>query len=144
MEPGIIKRIEVEVAEIRKIQAGDKLAGRHGNKGVVSKVLPAEEMPFMADGTPVDIILNPLSVGSRMNLGQILETHLGYAAKKLGYHAISPAMSGANEADIKAELKKAGLPEDGKEILYDGRTGLAFSRENYGWLYLYDEINPYG
>ncbi|MFH1036993.1 MAG: DNA-directed RNA polymerase subunit beta [Patescibacteria group bacterium] len=126
LEPGIIKRIEVEVAEIRKIQAGDKLAGRHGNKGVISKVLPVEEMPFLEDGTPVDIILNPLGVVSRMNLGQILETHLAFAAKKLGYIAITPALAGANEKDIKEELKKAGLPEDGKVTLYDGRTGLPF------------------
>ena len=112
LEPGVIKRIEAEVAEIRPIQAGDKLAGRHGNKGVISKVLPAEEMPFMEDGTPVDVILNPLSVASRMNLGQILETHLGWAAKNLGYHAVSPALSGANEKDIKEELRKAGLVDE--------------------------------
>ena len=129
LEPGVIKRIEVEVAEIRKIQAGDKLAGRHGNKGVVSKVLPIEEMPFIEDGTPVDIVLNPLSVASRMNIGQILETHLGWAAKKLGYLALSPALTGATEKDIKEELKKAGLPEDGKVKLYDGRTGLPFSEK---------------
>ena len=101
LEPGVIKRIRVEIAEIRKIQAGDKLTGRHGNKGVVSIVLPEEEMPFLADGTPVDIILNPLSVSSRMNLGQILETHLGWAAKKLGYIALSPALAGATQEDIK-------------------------------------------
>jgi DNA-directed RNA polymerase subunit beta len=126
LEPGIIKRIEVEVAEMRKIQAGDKLAGRHGNKGVVSKVLPVEEMPFLEDGTPVDIILNPLGVVSRMNLGQILETHLAFAAKKLGYSAITPALAGATEDDIREELQKAGLPEDGKVTLYDGKTGLPF------------------
>ncbi len=129
LEPGVIKRIEVEVAEIRKVQAGDKLAGRHGNKGVVSMVLQEEEMPFLEDGTPVDIILNPLGVVSRMNLGQILETHLGWAAKKLGYYAITPSLSGANEKDIKEELKKAGIPEDGKIVLYDGRTGLAFPKK---------------
>jgi len=114
LEPGVIKRIEVEVAEIRPIRAGDKLSGRHGNKGVISKVLPVEEMPFMEDGTPVDIILNPLSVASRMNLGQILETHLGWAAKNLGYQAISPALAGATEKDIKEELKKAGLVDEAK------------------------------
>ena len=129
LEPGVIKRIEVEVAEIRKIQAGDKLAGRHGNKGVVSMVLQEEEMPFLEDGTPVDIILNPLGVVSRMNLGQILETHLGWAAEKLGYYAVTPSLSGANEKDIKEELKKAGLPEDGKVVLYDGRTGLPFPKK---------------
>ncbi|MDP2663995.1 MAG: DNA-directed RNA polymerase subunit beta, partial [bacterium] len=129
LEPGIIKRIEVEVSEMRKIQAGDKLAGRHGNKGVVSKVLPLEEMPFLEDGTPVDIILNPLGVVSRMNLGQILETHLAFAAKKLGYTAVTPALAGATEADIKEELKSAGIPTDGKITLYDGRTGMPFSQK---------------
>jgi len=137
LEPGVIKRIEVEVAEIRKIQAGDKLSGRHGNKGVVSKVLSEEEMPFLEDGTPVDVILNPLSVVSRMNLGQILETHLSLAAKKLGYHAVSPALSGANEKDIKEELKKAGLSENGKVTLYDGRSGLPFGEKiTVGYMYM--------
>jgi DNA-directed RNA polymerase subunit beta len=128
LEPGVIKRIEVSVAQIRKIKAGDKLAGRHGNKGVISKVLPMEEMPFMEDGTPVDVILNPMGVASRMNLGQILETHLGWAAKELGYRAVTPALAGATEKDIKAELREAGLPEDGKITLYDGRTGLPFPK----------------
>ncbi|MFQ6084387.1 MAG: DNA-directed RNA polymerase subunit beta [Candidatus Aminicenantia bacterium] len=137
LEPGIIKKIEVEVAEIRKIQAGDKLAGRHGNKGVVSKVLPMEEMPFMEDGTPVDIIINPLSVVSRMNLGQVLETHLGWAAKTQGFYAISSALSEVNEKDIKEELKKANLAEDGKVTLYDGRTGLPFSKKiTVGFIYM--------
>ena len=137
LEPGVIKRIEVEVAEIRKIQSGDKLAGRHGNKGVISKVLSTEEMPFLEDGTPVDIILNPIGVVSRMNLGQVLETHLSFAAKKLGYIAISPPLAGATEKDIKEELKKAGLPEDGKVVLYDGRTGLPFSEKiTVGYLYM--------
>jgi DNA-directed RNA polymerase subunit beta len=137
LEPGIIKRIQVEIAQIRKITAGDKLAGRHGNKGVVSRVLPLEEMPFMADGTPVDIVINPLSVASRMNVGQILETHLGLAAKTLGYVAVSPALSGATEEDIKAELKTADLPEDGKVILYDGRTGLPFPQKiTVGYIYM--------
>jgi len=122
---------------MRKIQAGDKLAGRHGNKGIVSKVLPVEDMPFLEDGTPVDIILNPLSVVSRMNLGQILETHLGWAAKKLGYTAISPALSGATEKDIKEELRKAGLPEDGKAKLFDGKTGLPFPQKiTVGYIYM--------
>jgi DNA-directed RNA polymerase subunit beta len=137
LEPGVIKRIRVEVAEIRKIQAGDKLTGRHGNKGVASKVLPVEEMPFLEDGTPVDIILNPLSVTSRMNLGQILETHLGWAAKKLGYIAITPALAGATEADIKTELKAAGLPEDGKVTLFDGITGEPFEEKiTVGFIYM--------
>ncbi len=137
LEPGVIKKIEVEVAEIRKIQSGDKLSGRHGNKGVISKVLPIEEMPFMEDGTPIDIILNPLGVLSRMNIGQILETHLSFAAKKLGYIAISPALAGAKEKDIKEELKKAGLPEDGKIRLFDGRTGLPFPEKiTIGYIYM--------
>ena len=137
LEPGVIKRIQVEVAAFRKIQAGDKLAGRHGNKGVVSKVLPEEEMPFLEDGTPVDIILNPLTVVSRMNLGQVLEVHLGWAAQKLGYLAVSPALTGATEKDIKEELKKAGLPEDGKITLFDGRTGLPFPKKiTVGYVYM--------
>lgn len=126
LEPGVIKRIEVEVAQTRKIKAGDKLAGRHGNKGVISRVLPVEDMPFLEDGTPVDIVLNPLGVASRMNLGQILETHLSWAAKELGYLAVTPGLSGATEEDIKRELKKAGFPEDGKAVLYDGKTGTPF------------------
>jgi DNA-directed RNA polymerase subunit beta len=137
LEPGVVKRIEVEIAEIRPIQAGDKLSGRHGNKGVVSKVLPAEEMPFMEDGTPVDVILNPLSVVSRMNLGQILETHLGWAAKNLGYQAISPALAGATEKDIKEELRAAKLSEDGKVTLFDGRSGLPFPEKiTVGFTYM--------
>lgn len=137
LEPGVIKRIEVEIAEIRKVQAGDKLAGRHGNKGVISKVLADEEMPFLEDGTHVDMVLNPLSVVSRMNLGQILETHLGWAAHKLGYYAETPSLSGATEKDIKEELKKAGLPEDGKTVLYDGRSGLPYpERITVGYIYI--------
>jgi DNA-directed RNA polymerase subunit beta len=137
LEPGTLKRIKIEIAQIRKIKAGDKLAGRHGNKGVISKILPDEEMPFLEDGTPIDIILNPISVASRMNLGQILETHLGYAAKKLNYIAISPSLLGANEEDIKKELKEAGLPEDGKVMLYDGRTGEPFSEKiTVGYMYI--------
>ena len=137
LEPGVIKRIEVEVAEIRKIQAGDKLSGRHGNKGVISKVLPLEEMPFLEDGTPVDIIINPLSVVSRMNLGQILETHLGLAAKKLGYFGVSPAFSGVTEKEIKEELRKAGFDESGKMILFDGRSGLPFPEKiTVGYIYM--------
>ncbi|MDO8474231.1 MAG: DNA-directed RNA polymerase subunit beta [bacterium] len=137
LDPGVMKRIHVEVAEIRRIQPGDKLAGRHGNKGVVSLVLPEEDMPFMEDGTPVDIILNPLGVASRMNIGQILETHLGWAAKKLGYLAVTPGLAGATEEDIKVELKKAGLPEDGKVVLYDGRDGKVFpQRITVGIIYM--------
>ena len=101
LEPGIIKRIQIEVAQLRKVRAGDKLAGRHGNKGVISQVRPVEDMPYLEDGTPVDIILNPLGVASRMNIGQILETHLGWAAKKMNYRAVTPALAGANEGQIK-------------------------------------------
>jgi DNA-directed RNA polymerase subunit beta len=137
LEPGVIKRIEIEIAELRKVRAGDKLAGRHGNKGVISRILPVEEMPYLEDGTPVDIVLNPMAVASRMNLGQILETHLGYAAHALGYHAVTPSLSGATETDIKAELKKAGLSEDGKEMVYDGRTGLPFPEKiTVGYIYM--------
>ena len=128
LDAGIIKRIQVEVADLRKIQAGDKLAGRHGNKGVISQVRPMEDMPYLADGTPVDIVLNPLGVASRMNLGQVLETHLGWAAATLGYRAVTPGLDSAKEEDIRRELKAAGLPEDGKVTLYDGRTGQAFDR----------------
>ena len=137
LEPGVIKRIRVEIAQIRKIKVGDKLSGRHGNKGIVSNILPAEEMPFLKDGTPIDVVLNPMGVISRMNLGQVLEVHLGWAAKKLGYLAISPALLGANEKDIKEELKKAGLPESGQITLYDGKTGEAFPGEiTVGYMYI--------
>ncbi len=137
LEPGIVKRIQVEVAQWRKITVGDKIAGRHGNKGIISTILPKEEMPFLEDGTPVDIVLNPLSVASRMNLGQILETHLGWAAHALGYRSITPALSGAKEKDIKEELREAGLPEDGKAILFDGRTGERFPEKvTVGYAYI--------
>ena len=137
LEVGVIKRIQVEVAHLRKVQSGDKLAGRHGNKGVISQVRPVEDMPYMADGTPVDIILNPLGVVSRMNLGQVLETHLGWAASRLGYRAITPGLDSANEEEIRAELKKAGLSEDGKMTLYNGQTGDPFDqRVNVGTIYM--------
>ncbi len=126
---GVIKTIQVTVAQLRKIQPGDKLAGRHGNKGVISTIVRAEDMPFLADGTPVEIILNPLGVISRMNLGQLLETHLGMAAKILGYHVASPALDGVPIEIIQEELKKAGWPEDGKMQLYDGRTGQPFNKK---------------
>ncbi len=137
LDPGIIKRIQIEVAGMRKIKAGDKLAGRHGNKGVISQIRPIEDMPYLKDGTPIDIILSPLGVASRMNLGQILETHLGLAGHALGYRAVSPSLSGATENDIKAELKKAGFPESGKLDLYDGRTGKLFSQPiAIGYMYV--------
>jgi DNA-directed RNA polymerase subunit beta len=126
---GVIRSIQVSVAVLRKIQVGDKMAGRHGNKGVISKIIPVEDMPFMADGTPVDIILNPLGVVSRMNLGQILETHLGMAALKLGYKIATPVLDGITEDQIKAELEKAGVPQDGKVPLYDGKTGERFDEK---------------
>ena len=121
--------VEVAIAQLRKVQVGDKLAGRHGNKGVISMVLPEAEMPYMPDGTPVDIILNPLGVISRMNLGQLLETHLGWAANKLGYKIAVPVFESMSFEDIQAELKKAGLPEDGKVQLHDGRTGEPFAEK---------------
>ncbi|MFH1188629.1 MAG: DNA-directed RNA polymerase subunit beta [bacterium] len=129
LDPGVIARIQVQVAELRNIRAGDKMAGRHGNKGVVSQVRPVEDMPYLEDGTPVDVILNPLGIASRMNLGQILETHLGWAAKKNGYRAITPVFAGASEEQIIEELKVAGLPEDGQVTLYDGKTGRALDRK---------------
>jgi DNA-directed RNA polymerase subunit beta len=137
LEPGVIKRIHVEIAELRKVQAGDKLAGRHGNKGVISLVLPEADMPHMEDGTPVDVVLNPLGVASRMNIGQLLETHLGWAAHELGYIAQTPGLAGADEADIRAELEKAGLPSDGKVQLFDGRTGTPFPQKiTVGYIYM--------
>ena len=137
LEAGVIKQIQVEVAQLRKISVGDKLAGRHGNKGVISKILPPEDMPYLEDGTPVEVILNPLGVASRMNIGQILENHLGWAAKKLGYRAISPALMGVLEEEIKEQLRLAGLPEDGKVTLYDGRTGRKFSQKvTVGYTYI--------
>jgi len=123
---GVLKSIQVAVANLRKIQVGDKMSGRHGNKGVISRVVPIEDMPYMADGTPIDVILSPLGIISRMNLGQLLETHLGFAAKKLGYRVVSPALAGITEEQIKEELNKAGLPEDGKVTLYDGKTGISY------------------
>ena len=126
---GVYQMVEVAIAQLRKVQVGDKLAGRHGNKGVISMVLPEAEMPYMPDGTPVDIILNPLGVISRMNLGQLLETHLGWAANKLGYKIAVPVFESMSFEDIQAELKKAGLPEDGKVQLHDGRTGEPFAEK---------------
>ncbi len=123
---GVIQSIQVSIAQLRKVQVGDKMAGRHGNKGVISKIVPIEDMPFLADGTPVDIILNPLGVASRMNIGQILETHLGLAAWTLGYRVATPVLDGVPETTIRSELKKAGFPETGKLKLYHGRTGEPF------------------
>jgi DNA-directed RNA polymerase subunit beta len=137
LESGIIKRIHIEVAQIRNIIVGDKLAGRHGNKGVISRVLPEEDMPYMADGTPVDVILTPLGIPSRMNLGQILEMHLGMAAHTLKYQAIVPPFAGASADEIKDELEKIGFNRDGKTKLYDGRTGEAFDQNvAVGYMYI--------
>ena len=137
LQSGIIKRIHIEIAQIRNVSVGDKLAGRHGNKGVISRILPIEDMPYMKDGTPVDIILTPLGVPSRMNLGQILEIHLGLAAKTLGYQAIVPPFAGATDKEIKEELKKAGWNENGKVRLHDGRTGEAFKQDSaVGYMYI--------
>ncbi|OGN03576.1 MAG: DNA-directed RNA polymerase subunit beta [Candidatus Yanofskybacteria bacterium RIFCSPHIGHO2_01_FULL_43_42] len=130
LDVGVIKKIQVSVAELRKVQIGDKLAGRHGNKGVISIILPEEDMPFMDDGTPVDIVLSPLGIISRMNIGQVLEAHLGMAAKKLQYKVATPSMAGPSEATIMEELKKAGFPVDGKVQLYDGKTGLPFEQRS--------------
>ena len=126
LAPGVIKCVRVYVAQKRKISVGDKMAGRHGNKGVISRILPSEDMPFLPDGTPLDIVLNPLGVPSRMNIGQVLEVHLGLAAKKKGVKIMTPVFDGANEKDIQEWLREAGCSETGKTILYDGRTGQPF------------------
>jgi DNA-directed RNA polymerase subunit beta len=137
LPPGVIKMVKVYVAVKRKLSVGDKMAGRHGNKGVVSKVLPEEDMPYLPDGTPVEIVLNPLGVPSRMNVGQILETHLGWAARALGMWVASPVFDGATEQEIKEHLKQANLPTSGKTILYDGRTGRRFHQEvTVGQIYI--------
>jgi DNA-directed RNA polymerase subunit beta len=137
LPPGVNKLVRVYIAQRRKIQEGDKMAGRHGNKGVISKIVPNEDMPFMEDGTVVDVVLNPLGVPSRMNIGQILETHLGWAAEKMGWRAISPVFSGATEQEIQGALVEAGLPEDGKAVLYDGKTGESFhNRITVGQIYM--------
>ncbi|MGE5177175.1 MAG: DNA-directed RNA polymerase subunit beta [Hyphomicrobiales bacterium] len=135
--PGVNRLVRVSVAQKRKIAVGDKMAGRHGNKGVIAKILPMEDMPFMPDGTPVDIVLNPLGVPSRMNIGQILETHLGWAMKVLGLKAATPVFDGATEDRIRDELRSAGLPEDGKTVLFDGRSGEPFDhRVTVGYIYM--------
>ena len=128
LAPGVNKVVRVYIAQKRKISVGDKMAGRHGNKGVVSRILPQEDMPFLPDGTPLDIVLNPLGVPSRMNIGQVLEVHLGYAAHTLGWKVATPIFDGANEREIRELLKQAGIAEDGKTVLYDGRTGEAFDQ----------------
>jgi DNA-directed RNA polymerase subunit beta len=137
LESGVIKKILITVAQLRSVSVGDKLAGRHGNKGVISRILPEEDMPFTEDGRPIDVILTPLGVPSRMNLGQILELHLGLAANTLGYQAICPPFAGATETEIKEELVKAGYPESGKIKLFDGRTGEGFDQDiAVGYMYI--------
>jgi DNA-directed RNA polymerase subunit beta len=135
--PGVNRLVRVSVAQKRKVSVGDKMAGRHGNKGVIAKVLPAEDMPFLPDGTPVDIVLNPLGVPSRMNIGQILETHLGWALHERGLKAATAVFDGATEEQIRDELREAGLPENGKITLRDGRSGEAFDRPiTVGYIYM--------
>jgi len=137
LPPGVLEMVKIYVATKRNLSVGDKIAGRHGNKGVIAKILPEEDMPHIEDGTPVDMILNPLGVPSRMNLGQILETHLGWAAAKLGFRAVTPVFDGCTEKDLKAVLREAALPEDGKTVLYDSRTGERFEqRVTVGYLYM--------
>ena len=136
LSPGVNMLVRCYIAQKRKISVGDKMAGRHGNKGVVSRILPQEDMPFLPDGTPLDIVLNPLGVPSRMNIGQVLEVHLGMAAKALGWHIMTPVFDGAHEDDIRACFRAAGMAEDGKTILYDGRTGEQFdNRVTVGYMY---------
>ncbi len=136
MNPGVNQVVRVYIAQKRKISVGDKMAGRHGNKGVVSRILPREDMPYLPDGTPLDIVLNPLGVPSRMNIGQVLEVHLGYAAQALGWKVATPIFNGANEVTIRETLKQAGLREDGKSVMYDGRTGEKFDNDvTVGWVY---------
>ncbi len=136
MNPGVNQVVRVYIAQKRKISVGDKMAGRHGNKGVVSRILPREDMPYLPDGTPLDIVLNPLGVPSRMNIGQILEVHLGYAAQALGWKVATPIFNGANETTIRETLRQAGLREDGKSVMYDGRTGEKFDNDvTVGWVY---------
>lgn len=135
--PGVNKMVRVFIAQKRKVSEGDKISGRHGNKGVIAKILPVNDMPFLPDGTPVDVILNPLGVPSRMNVGQILEIHLGWVAKELGINIVTPVFNGAKEEDIAKALVDAGLPKDGKSILYDGRTGLPFDQKvTVGYSYI--------
>jgi DNA-directed RNA polymerase subunit beta len=137
LPPGVNQLVRVYIAQKRKISEGDKMAGRHGNKGVVARIMPVEDMPFLPDGTPVQIVLNPLGVPSRMNIGQVLETHLGMAAHALGIHVATPVFDGAHESDVFDALEEAGLDRDGKTVLYDGRTGEAFDgRVTVGYVYM--------
>ncbi len=137
LDAGVLKSVQVSIANLRKVQVGDKMSGRHGNKGVISKIVPIEDMPYMEDGTPIDVILSPLGIISRMNFGQLLETHMGLAAQKLGYKVATPALNGITEDQIREELKKAGYPEDGKVSLYNGKTGEKYdNRVTVGYKYV--------
>jgi len=137
LPPGVSKLVKVYVFRKRKLAVGDKMAGRHGNKGVVARIVPEEDMPHLPDGTPIEIVLNPLGVPSRMNLGQILETHLGWAVKKMGYKGSCPVFDGGSIVEIKQALKEAELPQNGKSVLYDGRTGEPFDQEvTVGQIYI--------
>ena len=137
LPPGVIKMVKIYIAMKRKLSVGDKMAGRHGNKGVIARIVPEEDMPYLPDGTPVEIVLNPLGVPSRMNVGQILETHLGWAAAALGLHYATPVFDGASEHDIKSELEKASLPSSGKVRLYDGMSGMVFEQPvTVGYIYM--------
>jgi DNA-directed RNA polymerase subunit beta len=137
LPPGVVKLVKVYIAKKRKLSVGDKMAGRHGNKGVVAKILAEEDLPYLPDGRPIEIVLNPLGVPSRMNIGQVLETHLGWAAHQLGYNCATPVFAGATVEEIKTELRAAGLPDDGKSELYDGRYGGPFDQKVcVGYLYM--------
>jgi len=137
LDAGVLKSVQVSIANLRKVQVGDKMSGRHGNKGVISKIVPVEDMPYMEDGTPIDVILSPLGIISRMNFGQLLETHMGLAAQKLGYKAATPALNGITEEQIREELKKAGYSEDGKVTLYNGKNGEKYeNRITVGYKYV--------
>jgi DNA-directed RNA polymerase subunit beta len=137
LPPGVIKMVKVYVAMKRKLSVGDKMAGRHGNKGVISRILADGDMPYLPDGTPIDIVLNPLGVPSRMNVGQILETHLGWAGKALALHVATPVFDGATEGEIKKLLKDGNLPASGKTVLYDGMTGEPFEQQvTVGYIYM--------
>ncbi|HBY61317.1 MAG TPA: DNA-directed RNA polymerase subunit beta, partial [Solibacterales bacterium] len=137
LPPGVIKMVKVYIAMKRKLSVGDKMAGRHGNKGVIARIVPEEDMPYLPDGTPVEIVLNPLGVPSRMNVGQILETHLGWAAKALGVNFATPVFDGATEGDIKSMLAKSDKPGSGKIQLHDGMTGSPFEQPvTVGYIYM--------
>ncbi|MBF0762791.1 DNA-directed RNA polymerase subunit beta, partial [Dysgonomonas mossii] len=144
LSPGVNQLVRVYIVQKRKIHEGDKMCGRHGNKGVISRILPEEDMPYLPDGTPIDLMLNPLGVPSRMNIGQVLELHLGMAAKNLGIHVASPVFDGANDDDVWSTIEEAGMARDGKTVLYDGRTGEPFdNRVSVGVTYMLKLANMF-